>query len=73
MMVYFPRLEERGGPLGTGEPEKCPGCDKWFVPTPGMEGVSCCVAHGPGTCCHFSETEVPRSGGRGPAFPRRAE
>lgn len=53
-MVYFPEID-RTPP----KPEKCPGCGKWYVPTPGMENVSCCVAHGPGSCCHYSETEVP--------------
>ena len=36
----------------------CPQCGKRFVPTPGMQNVSCCVAHPPGSCCHYSETEV---------------
>lgn len=58
-MTYFPPKPPPIGPLGTGLPEKCPGCHKWYVPTPGMENVSCCVAHGPGTCCHYSETEIP--------------
>ena len=52
-MTYFPIIEKRE-PV----PEKCPGCGDWYVPTPGMENVSCCVAHGPGSCCHFSETKV---------------
>lgn len=57
-MTYFPRKPALGGPLGMGEPSLCPGCGKWFVPTPGMENTSCCVAHGPGSCCHYSETEI---------------
>ena len=39
-------------------PRLCLQCGRWFVPTLGMENVSCCVAHG-GSCCHYSETEVP--------------
>lgn len=57
-MTYFPPKPVPTGPLGTGLPTKCPGCDKWYVTTPGMENTSCCVAHGPGSCCHYSETEV---------------
>ena len=53
-MVYFPPISE-----GLPEPMKCPGCEKWFVLNPAMANVSCCVLHGPGSCCHFSETEVP--------------
>lgn len=51
-MTYFPK------PAPTVA-EKCPGCRRWFVPTPGMGMTSCTVFHGPGSCCHYSETEVP--------------
>lgn len=57
-MVYFPPPPPPSGPLGTGEPQKCPGCGDWYVPTPGMENTSCAVLHGPGSCCHYSETRV---------------
>jgi len=53
-MTYFPSFDEI-----KSEPFLCQGCGKWFVPTPGMENVSCCVMHGPGSCCHYSETEIP--------------
>ena len=53
-MVYFPKIEE-----GPAVPTKCPGCAKWYVPNPARANVSCCVMHYPGSCCHYSETEVP--------------
>lgn len=53
MMVYFPKEMEV-----ENVPKKCPGCGKWYVRNPAMEGVSCCLYHSPGSCCHFSETEV---------------
>jgi hypothetical protein len=45
---------------------KCRGCGDWF--TPG--NVSCCVAHAPGTCCHYGETRIeeePNARGTGEA------
>lgn len=61
----------------TGNPHRCPQCRRWFVPTVGMENISCTVMHG-GSCCHFSETEVPYpnptppSGAQAPALPVEA-
>ena len=58
----------------TGNPHRCPQCRRWFVPTVGMENISCTVMHG-GSCCHYSETEVPApnltppSGAQAPALP----
>lgn len=54
-MTYFPPRSN-----APAKPKKCPGCGDWYVPTPGMENTSCCVAHGPGSCCHYSETKVDR-------------
>jgi len=34
---------------------KCQGCGGWFYEAT----VNCCVAHTPGTCCHFSEVPAP--------------
>lgn len=42
-----------------GTAKRCPRCERWFVPNPARQNVSCCVAHGPNDCCHYSETEVP--------------
>lgn len=53
-MTYFPKLVEQ-----ESKPFQCPGCKDWYVPNPAMRNVSCCVYHGPGTCCHYSETRVP--------------
>lgn len=53
-MTYFPPKDTT-----PPRPTKCPGCGKWHIPTPSMEMVSCCVLHPPGSCCHYSETEVP--------------
>ncbi len=39
-------------------PTRCCRCGKWYVPNPGRAGLSCCVLHGPGQCCHYTETEV---------------
>lgn len=47
MSPYFPTVKETI--------YQCRGCRKWFLPV----GVSCCMAHPPGTCCHYGETEVP--------------
>ena len=33
---------------------RCPGCGGWFI----SQGMSCLVAHAPGTCCHQYETRV---------------
>jgi hypothetical protein len=53
-MTYFPPKD-----TSPPTPEKCRACHRWFVPKPGWEMVSCCVMHPPGSCCHYSETEVP--------------
>lgn len=52
-MTYFPPVKQE-----RIQPSRCPGCGDWYVPTPGMENVSCCVMHPPGSCCHYSETRV---------------
>jgi hypothetical protein len=52
-MPYFPLKSDPS-------PYRCEGCKRWFLPS----NMSCCVAHGPGSCCHEYETEVeikPRS------------
>jgi hypothetical protein len=49
-MTYFP-------PVPAPVPEKCPGCGAWYIRPSGVH-VGCCVAHSPGTCCHFGETKV---------------
>lgn len=36
----------------------CNTCNKMYTPVKGMENVSCCVMHGEGSCCHYSEREV---------------
>jgi hypothetical protein len=41
------------------KPTQCKKCLGWFVQIPGMENVSCCVAHSHGDCCHYSEKKVP--------------
>ena len=46
-MTYFPLPRELRF--------QCPGCKKWFMPG----NYSCCVLHAPGTCCHYSDTEIP--------------
>jgi len=33
---------------------RCQGCGKQYI----QGNVSCCVAHPPGTCCHYGETPV---------------
>ena len=53
-MVYFPKVKE-----APARPTKCPGCERWYVPNPKKAHESCCVMHFPGSCCHFSDTEVP--------------
>ena len=55
---HCPVEQERVARESLAKPEKCRGCGKWYVPTEGMENVSCTVLHGPGSCCHYSETEV---------------
>lgn len=45
-MPYFPKLEE--------DVYWCQGCGGRF-----QRGlISCCVAHPPGTCCHYGEERV---------------
>lgn len=46
-MPYFKPQE----PL---KPYYCPNCKKFYIPS----NFSCAVAHGPGDCCHYMETEV---------------
>lgn len=58
-MPYFPRQEEVG-------PYTCRGCGGSFY----RSNVSCCVAHPPGTCCHFGE--VPAGERRAMADKRHA-
>lgn len=57
LMAYFPTRVEQAS--------KCPGCGRWYLPA----SASCCVAHAPGTCCHYGEVEVappePTREGRG--------
>ena len=47
-------------PTRTAAPpaEKCPGCGGTFIDN----GIRCCVAHAPGTCCHYGETPTDASG-----------
>lgn len=45
-MPYFPKQSESA--------YYCPRCKAWFL----RGNVSCCVAHAPGTCCHYGETQV---------------
>lgn len=33
---------------------RCNGCGGWFLPS----GISCCVKHPAGTCCHEYEQQV---------------
>jgi hypothetical protein len=54
-MPYFPTSKESA--------YRCQGCGQWFIPS----GVSCCVAHAPGTCCHMGETPVVGMDGLKPA------
>lgn len=44
VMPYFPRKSESA--------YKCQGCGQWYI----RGNLSCCVAHTPGTCCHYGET-----------------
>jgi hypothetical protein len=37
----------------------CRKCDKWYRVRKGMENMSCCVMHAPGSCCHYNEEVVP--------------
>lgn len=40
-----------------GREQRCPICGKWhLIP---VVGVSCCVYHPPGDCCHYGHKEVP--------------
>ena len=34
----------------------CPVCQKYYTQNNG--NMTCCVNHGPGTCCHFNEREI---------------
>lgn len=45
-MPYFPKQSETA--------YRCAGCGGSFV----RGNVSCCVAHAPGTCCHYGEKPV---------------
>lgn len=46
-MPYFP-------PSTATSSYYCPRCRLWYV----RGNISCCVAHGPGTCCHEYERPV---------------
>ena len=46
-MPYFQPIEQP-------KPYYCPNCKKFFIPS----NFSCAVAHAPGDCCHYMETEV---------------
>lgn len=48
MTPYFP-------PDKRSAPYWCPRCEAWYVV---ISNASCCVLHGPGTCCHVSEQRV---------------
>lgn len=39
---------------------QCGVCDKFYEPQMGMNRVSCLVAHGPGSCCHYNERKIDR-------------
>ena len=70
MSPYFPHIQS--------QEYTCQGCGRRFRKT----GLSCCVLHPPGTCCHYGEISLPsgqRIGPSGQAFteyeppPWRAE
>jgi len=35
---------------------KCPGCNRVYLE--GRGDISCCVNHGPGSCCHYTDKAV---------------
>jgi len=37
---------------------KCRGCQGIYHRQQGRYQISCCVAHGEGSCCHYGETQV---------------
>lgn len=41
-------------PTELDPPYYCPNCQAWFQPS----HVTCCVYHGPGTCCHIYEIRL---------------
>ena len=45
MTPYFPTEQE--------QEYTCPNCGGRFRPT----GLSCCVLHAPGTCCHYGDID----------------
>jgi hypothetical protein len=38
--------------------EWCPLCRLWYGTRRGTPRFSCCVAHAPGTCCHYGQTQL---------------
>lgn len=49
-MPYFPEQQ--------GYTYWCPNCNSWYYVPP--VSANCCVAHGPGECCHIGEQQVPK-------------
>jgi len=38
----------------------CPICDKYYAVNTRNQGRECLVAHAPGSCCHFTDTEITK-------------
>jgi hypothetical protein len=52
-MPYYP-------PSMLARPYWCVNCQVWYrAKDAGHSGLGCLVHHGPGSCCHFGEEQVP--------------